>query len=139
MVGIRRRAARGWADLLGRREPWCQKPKSLLSKELLGSFGFTRSVRSVRPAQPLGSFGCAATQIVDGPRRDRPEARRTIGIIADFRRADHRDLNRSDVLLTVAGSGEHYAPWRRQAVLPYQRRCGQIDPWLTFGQPWQGP
>jgi hypothetical protein len=35
-------------------------------------------------------------------------------------------------------SGERYARRRRQDVLAYQQRRGQIEPSLTFGQPWQG-
>jgi hypothetical protein len=87
-----------------RREPGVSKRLNRKSKGFLGSFGCTRHAGFVRSAQPLGFVRCT-TQISDGPVATSPRARRRMGILPHFRRPDHRDLNRSDILLTCGGIG----------------------------------
>jgi hypothetical protein len=70
----------------------------------------------------LGSFGCAATKFPGGSAATGPGGSRTMGILPYFGRPDHRDLNRSDVLLTCGGSGERSAPVWQLVFAPTDRR-----------------
>jgi hypothetical protein len=62
-----------------------QEGREVQPRRASGSFG--RRSRS-------GSFGCAATWVIQRLRRDRPEAQQTMGILPHFRRPDHRNLSR---------------------------------------------
>jgi hypothetical protein len=109
MVGIRRRAPNRdenpSKDADNRARP---KANSLNSRKLLGSFGLAHHAGLVRLAQRLGFVRLRVDPFSRRLRRDRPEAQRPMGIIPHFRRPDHRDLNRSDVLLTCSGIGRAF-------------------------------